>query len=520
MIYHSYNSFLQYRSYSHEQIRHKSSHHRSDSSNSVDLFTLINPTNNGSSLSPLICSICSLPMIRPTLLPCQHTFCFNCLQNNQQLRPGSLPIHSHSSSLINDHHTKLVTCQKCFRTHSINSLSDLKINESIELLINTLLCETCHQLYPSNQLDTCAHCFSVFCPNCYNDHFEKHQNEENNHFTKQSSDNQILKSQSFNIETISSKPVEKSENTEMNDSVQSSHSKKRSTNLIKRFLNSSRHRSSSKDSTSSLKISSPPKLNLAEISKTETIPTPPIPVTPVRKFLNLFDQYSHIDEHIKQCEQRQSELERSVKKLIEVLTIKTNENLSQISIYWINFKQLLLEEYENKTNRFQLFGYLVKNCCTTFNSPQKILEGLNKNDEINAALQVLSTTLIIIHDQQNLFTINQLFDREEQTTIRKLKCDLETLLSLYNDELSFLNDRVKDYQSRCASWKNSNINDLELISYEWTQIIEHDYPALIEKISNDFITKIPQVEKILISMLRSMKQRLLKKKSSNTKSKD
>ena len=162
---HFYNkSFIQFRSYSDEQIAHHSNHRRSNSSQSADLFTLVIPKNHDSSLSSLICPICSLPMMKPTLLPCQHTFCFKCIQNNQQIRVGSLPVQSNNCSSSNDNsQMKSITCQKCSRTHLINSLTDLEENHSMELLINTLLCQTCHKLYPSNELDTCLHCYGVLC---------------------------------------------------------------------------------------------------------------------------------------------------------------------------------------------------------------------------------------------------------------------------------------------------------------------------------------------------------------------
>ena len=99
---------LQFRSYSDDQIIHESNHRRTKSSQSVDLFSLVIPPNHDSSLSSLICPICSLPMIKPILLPCQHTFCFKCIKNNQQIRVGSSPIHSNSCLLSNDNQIKSV----------------------------------------------------------------------------------------------------------------------------------------------------------------------------------------------------------------------------------------------------------------------------------------------------------------------------------------------------------------------------------------------------------------------------
>ena len=303
-------------------------------------------------------------------------------------------------------------------------------------------------------------------------------------------------------------------------------------------MNSSRHRRSSSASTKeSITKTSPPSIKqtssvklpcqskliidtkMEDTPNIESVPTI-IPVTPVTRFMSFNEQYTHTTQHIKQCQQRQSELDRSVKKLIEVLTVKTNETLNQISQYWMHLKQLTLDEFQEKTNRFQLFDYLLKTCCSTADSRKQIESYFKQNDEIKAALQVLFTTLVIVNEQQTLLTISQSFDREEQTTISRLQRHLELLLSSYSDELSFITERINVYQSRFATWKNCNTIDLDSLTYEWSQIIENDYPSLVEKISNDFITKIPQIEKILVEMLKNMKKRLLttdnQKKSQRT----
>ena len=60
--------------------------------------------------------------------------------------------------------------------HHLKTLSDLQENQSIELLVNTLVCEICQQLCSSNQIDTCLHCFRILCPKCYEIHIQNHRN--------------------------------------------------------------------------------------------------------------------------------------------------------------------------------------------------------------------------------------------------------------------------------------------------------------------------------------------------------
>lgn len=168
-----------------------------------------------------------------------------------------------------------------------------------------------------------------------------------------------------------------------------------------------------------------------------------------------------------------------------------------------------MDQLHAKTNRFQLFNYLIKTCCTTLDSQKQMASYFEQNDEIKAALQVLQTTLIIVNQQHTQIAINQSFDREEQTTLARLRRHLDLLLASYTDEISFLHERIRVYESRFDTWRNCNTTDLDSLNYEWSQIIEHDYPSLIEKISNDFITKTPQIEKILFEMLTNMKKRLL-----------
>ena len=178
MTYSFNHSLSQSRSYS-QEILHKSYHHRSYSLHSADIFTLTIPKINDS-LSSLICSICSLPMLKPMVLPCQHIFCFNCINNSKKVRSNSLLIYSTNSFVSCSNQKIIIKCRICLITHYLKSLSDLQENQSMKLLVNTLSCETCQQLYSSNQIDTCLYCFRVFCPKCYEIHTENHRNDLEN----------------------------------------------------------------------------------------------------------------------------------------------------------------------------------------------------------------------------------------------------------------------------------------------------------------------------------------------------
>ena len=239
-----------------------------------------------------------------------------------------------------------------------------------------------------------------------------------------------------------------------------------------------------------------------------------VPATPIGRFRNLFDQYTIAEQRIKSYKQRQSELERVVSKLIEVFTLKINQNLMRISEEWKYIKQIILNEIQPKTNRLYFVDYLWKNCCMITDSKQQYKSYFEDNDEIKAGLQVLLTTLTIITQQDSIATISHLFDREEQATIRNLRRHFDSLICNYSEELSFIVERINFHDTRFTNWKNSNTYDLNLIADEWKQVVKHDYLSLIEKISNDFVNDVPQVEKILQQMLKNMKKRLIRTNTS------
>jgi len=84
--------------------------------------------------------------------------------------------------------------------------------------------------------------------------------------------------------------------------------------------------------------------------------------------------------------------------------------------------------------------------------------------------------------------------------LENLRHQYELLFSSYKDELSFIREQCHFYQL--------NLNEER--KFKWIQLIQIDYPCLIEKISTDFMIKIPQIEQILLQMLRNLNKQLLK----------
>jgi signal transduction histidine kinase len=209
-------------------------------------------------------------------------------------------------------------------------------------------------------------------------------------------------------------------------------------------------------------------------------PPTPIPISP---------------ERILQFKQRHIELDRAVEKLIETIKYETHKNVKQISKYWSYIKQISLDKYQPKGNPYQLFDYLLKS--TYLNREYELF--FEQNDEITAAIQVLSTTLSIVSHQHSFTVINRIFDEEEKLMREQLHHQLESLLSSYTDELSFMRERIRFYQTNANGEKD----------FDWIQIIQIDYPYLIEKLSNDFLIEIPRIEQILLQLLRNTKKHLL-----------
>ncbi|CAF4529692.1 unnamed protein product, partial [Didymodactylos carnosus] len=175
-------------------------------------------------------------------------------------------------------------------------------------------------------------------------------------------------------------------------------------------------------------------------------------------------------------------------------------------------KQTILAQIKHQSctiSTKELLKYLM--CCHHSNSNTTNLSSFSKiiykqqllrtylknNDEINAALQVFYTNLVIllhqtpsqtsinINNSYNL--INQLFEREEQTTLKSIRKESAQTLGIYAQELEKLQIQVETQSDDFLKWKNSNIIELDEIKEQWSISVDVTYPKLIEKISTDFI---------------------------------
>ena len=108
-----------------------------------------------------------------------------------------------------------------------------------------------------------------------------------------------------------------------------------------------------------------------------------------------------------------------------------------------------------------MWNSLWKTCCLTLDSRKQIESYIEQNDEIKAELQVLLSTLSIVNNKQFPVSLSELFDREETSTIRSFRRHLESLLSTYCEELTFITERIHLAESSFANWKNSDAEEYE-----------------------------------------------------------
>ena len=141
--------------------------------------------------------------------------------------------------------------------------------------------------------------------------------------------------------------------------------------------------------------------------------------------------------------QRQKEFDRVVTVLINVFQRKIVENLDRITYYWIDLKQLSLDQYQDENACYQLFDLLFK----YHHKSMDFLTFLKANDDIYAAVQVLKTSLYIMREDYSLIRIKQLFDDEEKDNRDRTKYQTNILLTSYRNSHNLIKERISYYQS-------------------------------------------------------------------------
>ena len=218
----------------------------------------------------------------------------------------------------------------------------------------------------------------------------------------------------------------------------------------------------------------------------EQIESPPPTCVPSAINLSIEDQ-----THWKA---RQVQLNEVVQQLIKTSQRKATENRKEISKVWAHLKRVSLYECPLSRHTSELFP-------GSFNvsrSKRFLDSSFEKNDELEAAFQVLATGLLIAQDTYSLCEFTQFFDDEERRMLEQLADQMEFSLSSYIDEHRMITERIHFYQNQPSDSK----------TVDWTQIIRDDYPPLIERISHDFINQIPSCQPTLVTMLTNIKRRL------------
>jgi len=114
------------------------------------------------------CSICLEKFNDPRILPCSHTYCFNCLFNLSQ------------KNVDCDNNEMKITCPTCSEVHPLKDVAsinmfprNLALKQLIDIkptqLVSDKYCEECNI---SHAFTNCLHCSLCFCLGCKEKHSE------------------------------------------------------------------------------------------------------------------------------------------------------------------------------------------------------------------------------------------------------------------------------------------------------------------------------------------------------------
>ncbi|ENN72766.1 hypothetical protein D910_08245 [Dendroctonus ponderosae] len=132
----------------------------------------------------LQCGICLERLSNPRMLPCQHTFCLNCLKTHVTAK--NLRFQQTNASISLNNEIESMSCPVC-QSHialaeGIASLDQLPRNLYLQSLLKVVeesptspkvtenfRCINC-QMVSAQQEQVCQHCMQIFCSVCWNAH--------------------------------------------------------------------------------------------------------------------------------------------------------------------------------------------------------------------------------------------------------------------------------------------------------------------------------------------------------------
>ena len=404
---------------------------------------------------------------------------------------SSVPVSRLDKALVN--HSPTSSCILSMCPLSMDSENDSSSNEdeiiraihhkgfNVDALINTSRCKSCRTFLPSKRMHICRRCQLAAVSNASQlDHVSDSR--------RSSESGSVGTEQSFNT----------SEETRSEfDSSPAPKPKRASSHRgISRLLNTKERKCSSlpvsiaESSPSSsqsclLQLLLRPQLQKETRVHEQVECPPPAPVLcPV----------NHSIEDQTHWRARQVQLDEVVQQLIKTFQRKATEYRNEICQVWTHLKRVSLYECPLSHNTSRL----LQGSFSATRSKRFLDLSFEQNDELDAAFQVLATSILIAKDTYSLCEFAQFFDDEERRMLEQLADQLDFSLSSYTDEHRMITERIHFYQNQPSDSK----------TVDWIQIIKDDYPPLIERISNDFINQTPSCEQTLVKMLTNIKRRL------------
>lgn len=205
-------------------------------------------------------------------------------------------------------------------------------------------------------------------------------------------------------------------------------------------------------------------------------------------------KFSSQEEKFEFYGRRKRELDRVVDELIKVVERQFNQVVAQTSNFWVEMKRLCVDRLDDENGIEHFHDYVFP----SLGDDDRLKTLLTHNEDLQAGIQVLKTTLFIFKEKFTLAELKSLFDDEEKFNRDQLVHQMNMLVISYQKTHRLIDERIHFY-------KTNRLDN----QFDWTDVIQNDYFPLIEQISNDFVTRILSTPENLLSMLVNVKKRLL-----------